>query len=224
MKKSILTYRLKESKDSNSIIKIKLKSIIDEANEILSQLDNFEEIEPWMQIKISEAEDNISSIYKQIKYGEESIEELPLIHVHDKSESEEIDNAPEFNDNDLEYRKFRNEDRWNEEELEDEEEEVEYDNEWDDEESEWDEENKFSEFGRAKRFRKEDWEDFGGYEDEEEIEEDEEGEESEYSDEDDDENKEWGEEEEEEEEMEEWGDGEEEEEMEEWEDDEDERY
>ena len=86
MKESILMPRLlkedhhKECSDEASMVKIQLKSIIDEAGEILQGLDSCEQIDAWVQSKISIAEDYISTVAKYMKYEEEEAPaELPLV-------------------------------------------------------------------------------------------------------------------------------------------------
>ncbi|HPI81717.1 MAG TPA: hypothetical protein PK122_00590 [Candidatus Paceibacterota bacterium] len=91
MKESILMPRLlkedhhKECSDEASMVKIQLKSIIDEAGEILQGLDSCEQIDAWVQSKISIAEDYISTVAKYMKYEEEEAPaELPLVPAEDE--------------------------------------------------------------------------------------------------------------------------------------------
>lgn len=86
MKESILMPRLlkedhnKECSDEASMAKIQLKSIMDAAGEILQGLDNCEQLDAWVQSKISIAEDYITTVAKYMKYEEEEKPaELPLV-------------------------------------------------------------------------------------------------------------------------------------------------
>jgi len=91
MKQSFLMPRLlkedhnKECSDEASMAKIQLKSIIDGAGEILQGLDNCEQLDAWVQSKISIAEDYITTVAKYMKYEEEEKpEELPLVPAEDE--------------------------------------------------------------------------------------------------------------------------------------------
>jgi len=97
MKQSILMSRLlkedhhKECSDEASMAKIQLKSIIDGAGEILQGLDSCEELDAWVQSKISIAEDYITTVAKYMKYEEEEKpEELPLVPAAEELPAEEL--------------------------------------------------------------------------------------------------------------------------------------
>ena len=86
MKESILMPRLlkedhhKECSDEASMAKIQLKSIIDSAGEILQGLEGCDQLDAWVQSKISIAEDYITTVAKYMKYEEEEAPaELPLV-------------------------------------------------------------------------------------------------------------------------------------------------
>jgi hypothetical protein len=70
----------KECSDEVSMAKIQLKSIMADAGELLQSLDQCEQLDAWVQSKISVAEDYITTVNKYMKFEEESApEELPLI-------------------------------------------------------------------------------------------------------------------------------------------------
>ena len=86
MKEPILMPRLlkedhhKECSDEASMAKIQLKSIIDSAGEILQGLEGCDQLDAWVQSKISIAEDYITTVAKYMKYEEEEAPtELPLV-------------------------------------------------------------------------------------------------------------------------------------------------
>jgi hypothetical protein len=98
MKESILMPRFlkedhhKECSDEVSMAKIQLKSIMNDAAEILQGLDNCEQLDAWVQSKISVAEDYITTVAKYMKYEEEEKpEQLPLIPAGGETQEPEDD-------------------------------------------------------------------------------------------------------------------------------------
>lgn len=70
----------KEASDETSMAKIQLKSIMADAADLLQKMDQAEELDAWVQSKLSVAEDYISTIRKYMEFEEESQPEvLPLI-------------------------------------------------------------------------------------------------------------------------------------------------
>jgi len=89
MKDSILMPRLgrrlnedhhKEASDESQMARIQLKSIMADAAAILQGLDNAEQLDAWVQSKLTIAEDYLSTVKKYLQYEEEQPpQELPLI-------------------------------------------------------------------------------------------------------------------------------------------------
>lgn len=70
----------KECSDEVGMAKIQLKSIMAEAGELLQSLDQCEQLDAWVQSKISIAEDYITTVNKYMKFEEEEApKELPLV-------------------------------------------------------------------------------------------------------------------------------------------------
>jgi hypothetical protein len=81
----------KECSDEVAMAKIQLKSLINDAGEILQSLDKCEQLDAWVQSKLSIAEDYITTVRKYMQYEEEEVpEELPLIPSGGDSESDDI--------------------------------------------------------------------------------------------------------------------------------------
>jgi hypothetical protein len=74
----------KSCSDEVKMAKMQLKSIINDSEEIIRQLDNCEELDAWVQSKLALAEDYISTVQKYLKYEEEEVPAvLPLIPADD---------------------------------------------------------------------------------------------------------------------------------------------
>jgi len=70
----------KEASDEAAMAKVQLKSIMKDATEILQGLESSEQLDAWVQSKLSVAEDYLSTIRKYMEFEEEKAPtELPLI-------------------------------------------------------------------------------------------------------------------------------------------------
>lgn len=80
VKESLNEDHHKECSDEVGMAKIQLKSIMKEAGEILNDLEGCEELDAWVQSKLSIAEDYLVTVRKYLEFEEEKApEELPLI-------------------------------------------------------------------------------------------------------------------------------------------------
>ena len=81
----------KEVSDESQMARIQLKSIMADAADILQGLDNVEQLDAWVQSKLTIAEDYLSTVKKYLQYEEEEApQELPLI----PEEGEETEAIP----------------------------------------------------------------------------------------------------------------------------------
>ena len=87
----------KECGDEVGMAKIQLKSIMKEAGEILNDLEGCEELDAWVQSKLSIAEDYLTTIRKYMEFEEEEApKELPLVPAEGPG-PEVIDEIPAEN-------------------------------------------------------------------------------------------------------------------------------
>jgi hypothetical protein len=105
MKESILMPRFRgritlneeaQCSDDVAMAKMHVKSIMDDAGEILRALDQCEELDAWIQSNLSLAENYLSDIRKNLQYKEESKPtELPLIPSAEEETPAEFETMPE---------------------------------------------------------------------------------------------------------------------------------
>lgn len=96
--------RLKEDhghEDETEMAKAQLEAIIDKSKELHSMLDGMNQLEDWLQYKLSIAENYIDAVHGYIKYfnGEDEMEREEMYDEEGWDDVEE----EEFEDDDVEY-------------------------------------------------------------------------------------------------------------------------
>lgn len=117
--------RLKEEhghEDETEMAKAQLEAIIDKAKELHAMLNGMNQLEDWLQYKLSIAENYIDAVHGYIKYfnGEEDMDEKEMYDNEewDDVEEEDIDDE-DFNDFDEDFEDFDDFDDYEFEEEED---------------------------------------------------------------------------------------------------------
>ena len=93
----------KESSDEIQMAKIQLKSIMADAADILQQLEGHEQLDSWIQSKLTMADDYLTTVKKYLQFEEEKpIKELPLVpsssDIEMPSMTADIEGEPEEED------------------------------------------------------------------------------------------------------------------------------
>ena len=92
-----------DGKYESKMLKAQLFSIIENASELLERIDEYDQIEDWIQSKITIAEDYVRTTNTYIKYYEDDNEYYDELidYQHEEYPKYDIEEEPEYYDADL---------------------------------------------------------------------------------------------------------------------------